>query len=67
MRKTDFAMEAKDIAKKLGLSFQQVRWAEESALRKLREHPEFRAALKILIETGEFDGYFSLDRKADEQ
>jgi DNA-directed RNA polymerase sigma subunit (sigma70/sigma32) len=46
----------KEVAKELGISLQQARWAEESAMKKLRSSPELREALRYMIESGTFDG-----------
>lgn len=59
-RRLIFAKETKDVAAELGLSIQQVRWAEESALRKLRNSPVLKAALVELIEGEQFHGEFTV-------
>jgi DNA-directed RNA polymerase sigma subunit (sigma70/sigma32) len=50
-----YAMSHAEIAKKLGISVQAVRWAEQSARRKLREHPEIGDELMLLIWDGTHD------------
>lgn len=46
----EFALTREEVAERLKLSFQQVRWAEESALRKLRQHPELFSTLLQYID-----------------
>ena len=51
-----FAKERQEVARELGLSVQQVRWAEESAIKKLRTSEALRISLKEKLEAETFDG-----------
>jgi hypothetical protein len=50
-----YAMSYAEIAKKLGISVQAVRWADESARRKLRDNPDALTELMLSIWDGTYD------------
>lgn len=62
--KTKFEVDAQTVAKKLGLTLQQVRWAEVSALRKLRKSKILREVLIEKVGIDSFDGCFDLNVRA---
>ncbi|HXP82540.1 MAG TPA: hypothetical protein VN976_21760 [Verrucomicrobiae bacterium] len=55
LNETLFAASSEQIAKELGITVQQVRWAEQSALRKLRKHPELIAAIQQIVVTETYE------------
>jgi hypothetical protein len=58
-----FAMSRKEVAKKMGLSFQEVRWAEESAIKKIRQS---RAEIESRIEALVWDGTHGAARQTEQ-
>ncbi len=50
-----FATSCEQIAQKLGLTLQEVRWAEQSALRKMKKHPGLLEAMKQILATETYE------------